>query len=112
MRAPATRTLILNTPNRGAITDLRDDDVVEVPCRVTSAGPSPQAMGALPPAVRNLVLQVKAYERATVAAALDGSWPAAVTALAAHPLVPSAAIARSIAEEYRRRHAPYLDYLR
>lgn len=112
MRAPATRTLILNTPNRGAITDLRDDDVVEVPCRVTSAGPSPQAMGALPPAVRALVLQVKAYERATAAAALGGSWPAAVTALAAHPLVPSAAIARSIAEEYRRRHAPYLDYLR
>jgi len=69
-------------------------------------------MGALPAAVRELVLGVKAYERATVAAALGRRWTDAVAALALHPLVPSAEIAAKIAEEYRRRHAPLLQYLR
>jgi 6-phospho-beta-glucosidase len=111
MRGPGDRALILNTLNRAAIADLRNDDVVEVPCSVAPDGPHPQRMGALPPAVRGLVLQVKAYERATVAAALEGSWAGAVAALAAHPLVPSADTAQAVAEVYRRRHAPYLDYL-
>ena len=111
MRTPGEHALIVNTVNRGAITDLLADDVVEVPCRVDGDGPHPAAMGPLPPQVKDLVLQVKAYERATVAAALGGSWRDAVDALASHPLVPSAVTARSIAEEYRRRHTPHLDYL-
>jgi 6-phospho-beta-glucosidase len=104
--------LILNTFNEGAIDDLEDADIVEVPCRVGPDGPHPRRMGALPVAVRDLVLQVKAYERATVAGALRGSWRDAVDALAGHPLVPSKETAVKIAEEYRRRHAPHLDYLR
>lgn len=107
----APRELIVDVLNRGAIADLEPDDVVEVPCRFASGVPHPRAMGSLPDGIRDLVLRVKAYERATVAAAARGSWAAAVDALALHPLVPSAALARQIAEEYRRRHAPHLDYL-
>jgi 6-phospho-beta-glucosidase len=106
-----TRELIVNTLNRDAIDDLDPGDVVEVPCRVDAAGPQPRAMGALPEPVWDLVLQVKTYERATVEAAASRSWARAVAALALHPLVPSEAVALKIAEEYRRRHAPYLDYL-
>jgi 6-phospho-beta-glucosidase len=112
MRVPGDRFLIVNTLNHGAITDLADDDVVEVPCRVDGEGPHPHPMGALPAAVRDLTVRVKAYERATVAAAHSGSWSEAVAALASHPLVPSIPVARRIADAYRRRHAPYLDYLR
>jgi len=111
MRSPSDRALIVNTVNRGAIADLADGDVVEVPCRVGPDGPHPRPMGVLPAAARDLVLQVKAYERATIAAALTGSWHDAVDALAGHPLVPSGDTARVIAEEYRRRHAPHLDHL-
>jgi 6-phospho-beta-glucosidase len=111
MRLAGGRELIVNTLNQGAITDLKDADVVEVPCRLHPEGPAPRRMGFLPPAVRDLVVRVKAYERATVHAALSGSWRAAVDALVEHPLVPSAAVARAIADEYRRRHVPYLDYL-
>ncbi len=106
-----TRELIVNTLNRDAIDDLDPGDVVEVPCRVDAAGPQPRAMGALPEPVWDLVLQVKTYERATVEAAASRSWARAVAALALHPLVPSEAAALKIAEEYRRRHAPHLDYL-
>jgi 6-phospho-beta-glucosidase len=104
--------LIVNVINRGAISDLEPDDVVEVPCRFDGSVLRPRPMGALPHAVRDLVLRVKAYERATVAAAARGSWADAVAGLALHPLVPSAGVAGQIAEEYRRRHAPHLDYLR
>ncbi len=107
----AGREVVINTLNRGSISDLEPDDVVEVPCRFDGSILRPRPMGALPDAVRDLVLRVKAYERATVAAAVRGSWADAVAGLALHPLVPSARVAGQIAEEYRRRHAPHLDYL-
>jgi 6-phospho-beta-glucosidase len=90
---------------------LDDADVVEVPCGFGPDGPQPRNTGGLPSPVRDLVLRVKAYERATVAAAARHSWSEAVVALAMHPLVPSSKIAMKIAEEYLRRHAPHLDYL-
>lgn len=111
MLDPAAREVIVNTTNRGAIEDLGPEDVVEVPCRFSASGPTPRPMGPLPVAVRDLVIRVKAYERATVAAAAQRSWLAAVEALAMHPLVPSPEVASGIAEEYRRRHSPHLDYL-
>ncbi len=111
MLHPGDRELIVNTMNRGAIDDLAEDDIVEVPCRFDGEGPRPRRMGALPASVRDLVFRVKAFERATVVAARHGSWAETVAALAMHPLVPSEEIAAKIAEEYRRRHAPYLDYL-
>ncbi|HLQ63642.1 MAG TPA: 6-phospho-beta-glucosidase [bacterium] len=112
LRHPNGTELIVNVAADKGIEDLEPDDVVEVPCRIGPAGPRPRRMGALPAAVRELVLRVKAYERTTVAAALGRRWTDAVAALALHPLVPSAEIAAKIAEEYRRRHAPLLQYLR
>jgi 6-phospho-beta-glucosidase len=112
MLAPGAREIIVNTVNRGAIDDLEDPDVVEIPCRFDGGGAHPRPMGTLPPQVRELTLRVKAYERAAVSAAAHGSWPEAVTALAIHPLIPSRAVAEEIAGEYRRLHAPHLDYLR
>ncbi len=112
LRRPSAAELIVNTVNRDGIDGLERDDVVEIPCRVGPDGPRPRPMGPLPAVVRELVLRVKAYERATVAAALGRSWRDAVAALAMHPLVPSGEIAGKIADEYRRRHAPHLDYLR
>lgn len=111
MLDPQASEVVVNTTNRGAIEDLEPEDVVEVPCRIGNSGPTPRSMGQLPTAVRDLVLRVKAYERATVAAAAQCSWHAAVEALAMHPLVPSSRSASAIAEEYRRRHSPSLDYL-
>ena len=81
--------LILNVPNRGAIGGLRDDDVVEVTCLADEHGAHPLAQGVMPEAALALVGQVKLYERLTVAAAVEGSYDAALGALLAHPLVAS-----------------------
>jgi 6-phospho-beta-glucosidase len=92
--------MILNTANRGAIGGLRDDDVVEVTCVADEHGAHPLAQGAMPEEALALVAQVKQYERLTVAAAVDGSYDAALGALLAHPLVASYPAAKAILDDY------------
>ena len=101
-------TLILNVANAGTLPGLPVDAVVEVPCRVTAAGPRPLPVTALRGAELGLVLQVKAVEELTIRAALDGDPGRAVEALALHPLVDSVTVARQLLAGYRAR-IPSLD---
>ncbi|MFI5054293.1 MAG: hypothetical protein ACHQDE_08020, partial [Acidimicrobiia bacterium] len=104
-------SLVLNVANRGAIADLRDSDVVEVTCLVDEHGPHPIAQGRMPDVVSGLVQQVKAYERLTVEAAVEGSYAKALRALTVHPLVGSFDVARSILDDYLSAHAEFLAYV-
>ncbi len=88
----------LNVLNHGNIPDLEDDDVIEAPCVVNANGPAAMHVGALPPQVRDLVMQVKAFERATIAAVRTGGRTALVDALALNPLVPNRAAAARLIE--------------
>jgi 6-phospho-beta-glucosidase len=62
--------LVLNVPNRGAIAELNDEDVIEVPCLVDKSGARPITKQSLPQAVKGLTIAVKSYERLTIEAAL------------------------------------------
>ncbi|MBC7343353.1 MAG: 6-phospho-beta-glucosidase [Clostridia bacterium] len=99
---------VVNVPNRGAITDLPDEAVVEVNCLVDAQGARPLACGQLPLAVRGLVQQVKAYEQLTVQAAAKGSPQLAYLALLNHPLVPGARVAQSLWQDIWRENAQFL----
>jgi 6-phospho-beta-glucosidase len=77
----------LSVRNRGTIPELREHDVVEVPCVVNANGARPLHVGSVPERVRSLLTRVKEYERRTVAAAQAPTGAAAVDALAANPLV-------------------------
>jgi 6-phospho-beta-glucosidase len=88
----------LSVVNRGAMSDLRDSDVVEVPCVVNANGARPLHVGAVPERVRALLQHVKDYERRTVAAALAPSLDAARAALAANPLVRNRAAADALVD--------------
>ncbi|MGN6751475.1 MAG: 6-phospho-beta-glucosidase [Intrasporangium sp.] len=101
-------TLILNVANAGTLPGLPVDAVVEVPCRVTAAGPRPLPVSALRGAELGLTLQVKAVEELTIRAALDGDPRTAVEAFALHPLVDSVTVARQLLDGYRAR-IPLLD---
>ncbi len=103
--------LILNVGNRGAIAELDDDAVVEVPCRVTSAGARPLPGAVLPAHGVELVRRVKTAERAVLAAVECGSRADAVRAMSVHPLVDSAAIGSRLVAAYQD-HFPELSYLR
>ena len=88
----------LSVGNRGNVAGLLDDDVVEVPCLVNRNGAFPLHAGSPPETVRTMLRQVKAYERATVAAALSGSRDEAIEALALNPLVGEKALAVRLAK--------------
>ena len=73
--------------NSGTLAGLADDDVVEVPARVTARGPEPLPQRPLAPELLGLVQHVAAYERLTVRAALTRDPADARKALLAHPLI-------------------------
>lgn len=99
---------VLNVPNRGAIADLPDDAIVEVPCRVKGRLVQPIAMGRLPSHSAGLVRQVAEHARLAAEAAVTGDREVAIRALALHPLVRSLGAAQAIVEELLRAHAAHL----
>ncbi|MBD0841363.1 MULTISPECIES: 6-phospho-beta-glucosidase [unclassified Streptomyces] len=104
-------TLILNVRNRGTLSVLDADAVIEVPCLVDANGAHPVAVDPLPDHATGLVCSVKAVEREVLAAAESGSRTTAVKAFALHPLVDSVNVARRLVEGYTEVH-PGLAYLK
>ncbi|MEE6270725.1 MULTISPECIES: family 4 glycosyl hydrolase [Streptomyces] len=90
------RRLILNVRNGTTVPQLAPDAIVETVCEVTAKGARPLPCAPLREDQLGLMLQIKAVERATVAAALFKDRDAALRALALHPLVDSAAVAARI----------------
>ena len=88
--------LPLNVRNRGNLPELEDNDCIEVTCAVNANGALPLYAGSAPDAVRDLLVQVKDYERLTVAAALARDPELAARALARNPLVTSPDLARQL----------------
>jgi 6-phospho-beta-glucosidase len=75
-----------NVPNRGAVSGIDDDAVVEVTCRVDREGAHPLPVGPIPLAFRGMVQALKAYETLTVEAAVHRDKRLAMQALLNHPL--------------------------
>ncbi|MDG9720245.1 6-phospho-beta-glucosidase [Streptomyces sp. DH24] len=103
-------TLILNVRNRGTLSVLDAEAVIEVPCLVDANGAHPVAVDPLPGHATGLVCAVKAVEREVLSAAGSGSRAAAVKAFALHPLVDSVQVARRLVDGYTAVH-PGLAYL-
>ena len=78
---------VVNVRNNGALPDLPDGAVVEIPARVDRDGAHPLPLAPLAPEMRGLVLQAKAYEELAIAAARSGDRDVALRALLANPLV-------------------------
>jgi 6-phospho-beta-glucosidase len=84
--------------NNGTLAGLADDDVVEVPSRVTSAGAEPLEQPPLPPELLGLTQHVAAYERLALQAALSRDPLDVKKALLTHPLIGQYAIAEQLLE--------------
>ena len=104
--------IVVNVVNRGTISELADDDVVEVPCLIDRQGPQPLAVGGLPETVRGLVLAVKAYERLVIRAAIEQSMELARLALLAHPLIGEWELADQVTTALINSDPEHLGYLR
>ncbi|MEW5935220.1 MAG: 6-phospho-beta-glucosidase, partial [Bacillota bacterium] len=108
---------VVSVPHRGKIPELPGDTVAELTCRVDrdEITPAPAGTltpaasgGTLPPGTAGLVRTVKECELLAIEAAVRGSRPLAYLALASHPLVPSAGVARELLERLLEAHAGYL----
>jgi 6-phospho-beta-glucosidase len=98
LRGKTKQRVIVNVRSQGSIAEIDPNDVVEVPCGIGDGTITPEPCGALPAAVRGLVLAVKEYERATIEAAMTGSYEAARKAMLLNPAIgewePSEALLR------------------
>jgi 6-phospho-beta-glucosidase len=78
---------VVDMRNGRTLAGLAEDDVVEVPARITARGPVPLPQAPLAPELLGLVQHVAAYERLTARAAESGDPLVARKALLAHPLI-------------------------
>jgi len=65
-------------------------------------------MGKLPASIRTLCRQAKAWESATVKAAVSGSRKDAILAMLQNPLVPDYPTAVALVDDMLEAHKPYL----
>jgi 6-phospho-beta-glucosidase len=100
---------VVDMRNDGALPDLPDHAVVEIPARIDRDGAHALPLAPLAPEMRGLVQAAKAYEELTVEAACTGDRRTALRALIANPLVGEWAIAEPLLAallEANRAHLP------
>ncbi len=100
--------MVVNTRNRGSVSDLPYDSAVEVTSLITAHGAEPVHFGAFPPAQRGLLQVMKAMEELTVEAAVTGDYATALQAFTLNPLVTSGDIAKVMLDEMLEAHREYL----
>jgi 6-phospho-beta-glucosidase len=99
---------VINLANRGTLPFLRDDDIVEVPARVSPERVTPVPLPELGPLERGLVAHVSAYEELALDAALHGGRERVFRALLAHPLIGQADVAEQLADRLIEANRQYL----
>ena len=99
---------VVAAKNNGAVPFMDDDDVVEVLCRLGKNGIEPQRVSVYNEYVIGLMRAVKAYEKLTVRAAMEGDRDIALAALMAHPLVGDIAKAVPLLEEMLQANKEYV----
>lgn len=97
-----------NVPNRGAVPNLPDEAVVEIPVLADAAGFRPIHVGPLPQSVVGLVQARIAYNELLAEAALQKSRHLALQCLVADPLTWSLPKARACIDEMFQVQAEFL----
>lgn len=100
--------MVVNTKNKGTITDLPYDCAIETSAYITSSGPKPIVFGKLPSAQRGYIQIMKAMEELTIKAAVTGDYGTALQAFVTNPLIPGTAIAKKVMHELFDAHKKYL----
>jgi 6-phospho-beta-glucosidase len=99
---------VVAAKNRGAVPFMDDDDIVEVRCELGRQGAVPQPVTEYNGYIIGLMRAVKAYEKLTVRAALNGDRDAALAALMVHPLIGDYAKAKPMLDEMLEANKEYL----
>lgn len=106
------KRVVVSMQNNDTLDFLHPEDVIEISCELSNAGIHPVKMRDIPDTQKNLIAQVKEYERLAVAAILEGDRQKAIKALMVHPLVNSYSLAKTLVEEYLQAHHQYAEHWR
>jgi 6-phospho-beta-glucosidase len=99
---------VVNVRNGGAIPNLPDDDIVEIPARIDRDGAHPEPTAPLAWEMLGIVQHAKAYERLAIRAATSGDRTVALKALIANPLVGDYAGAAPLLDDLLEVNRPFL----
>ncbi|MGI5899163.1 MAG: 6-phospho-beta-glucosidase [Christensenellales bacterium] len=108
MHTNTERWMVINVPNKGTVSFLPDDAVIETGCLVSAAGIRPLKLISIPESVWGLVCMVKNYEQLAVKAAVTGDVTTARLALMSHPLVRDYDIIVPMLDEMLEANRAYL----
>lgn len=100
--------LAVNLPNRGAITNLPADALVEVPGVVNGLGVRAVSVGPLPSGIAELCRREVAVTQLSVDAAVNGDRQAALQCLLFSPGVTDLNVAQAILDDYLLTYRDYL----
>lgn len=99
---------MLIVPNKGAIPNLREDAVVEVPCYVNRAGVEPVSLRFDIPDFHKGMMEVQvASEKLLVDAYFEKSYQKALEAFTLNQTVPNANVAKKILDEFMEVNKEY-----
>ena len=110
-RSGKRQSMILCSPNNGAIPGLLDTDVVEATCDITPDSCTPHRISEdqVPAGNLELIRRVKYYERMVARGIVNRSKRDIVESMIMHPLIGSYSLAKSIAAEYFELNRDYID---
>ena len=104
---------VVDVKNKGAYPFMADDDVVEAKCLVNRNGATPIPLGHFDNThIIGLMQAVKAYEKLTVKAGLEGDYTVALSALLTHPLIGDYHRAKPLLDEMLEANRAYLPQFR
>jgi alpha-galactosidase len=98
----------VNVPNRGAIANLPDETIVELPAGVGPSGIEPVQIGALPEPIAELCRREAGLVELVVDAAVSGDRQLALQALLLDPMINDIGRARAILDDYLMTFSAYL----
>ncbi|MFX1284606.1 MAG: hypothetical protein ACFFB5_13175 [Promethearchaeota archaeon] len=98
----------LNITNNGAISNLPDDAVVEVPVILNRMGALGMRMGALPEGIAALCQREISQAKLITKASIEGDREVALQAFAIDPMINDLSLAETLLDEYLQVHKKYL----
>ncbi|HEY4454831.1 MAG TPA: 6-phospho-beta-glucosidase, partial [Pseudonocardiaceae bacterium] len=101
---------VVNLRNNGSLPFLADDAVIEVPAKITAAGPVAEPINPVDPLYAGLIAHVSAYEELAVQTALHGGRDRVFRTLLAHPLVGQIDIANQLTDRLLAENHTYLPW--
>jgi len=100
--------MVVNVKNNNILPFLPPDAVIETTCIINNSGAIPLSIGPLPEVIQGELHLLKAYERLTIEAAMEGSYQKALHALTIHPLTQSGKVIQEILDQILVDNKPYL----